>query len=255
MGLLLAEALPCAHIRQVSRVQMRTPLYLRPDRRVARAVASAHACGGECVWWRSQALGALLCSSLRSKRAELLSLLPSLCAGRHVRVARRPPRRSQPMRDTRSRCATPAADVRHPQPMRDPRSRCATPAADMPRVGCARAALLLGPLSLALPVARTPRRSDPRRTDPRRSDPWTPIHRRRGYIKYRDVSGRCIDNHLPVRPDTEGNRYIFLIQCISDTVDTAIHGDTSYRMYHPPSGENAGRVRSPDRVGVGLAST
>ena len=119
--------------------------------------------------------------------------------------------------------------------MRDPRSRCATPAADMPRVGCARAALLLGPLSLALPVARTPRRSDPRRTDPRRSDPWTPIHRRRGYIKYRDVSGRCIDNHLPVRPDTEGNRYIFLIQCISDTVDTAIHGDTSYRMYHPPS--------------------
>jgi hypothetical protein len=27
-----------------------------------------------------------------------------------------------------------------------------------------------------------------------------------------------------------------LIQCISDTVDTAIHGDTSYRMYHPPSG-------------------
>jgi hypothetical protein len=218
VGLLLAEALPCAHIRQVSRVQMRTPLYLRPDRRVARAVASAHACGGECVWWRSQALGALLCSSLRSKRAELLSLLPSLCAGRHVRVARRPPRRSQPMRDTRSRCATPAAD--------------------MPRVGCARAALLLGPLSLALPVARTPRRSDPRRTDPRRSDPWTPIHRRRGYIKYRDVSGRCIDNHLPVRPDTEGNRYIFLIQCISDTVDTAIHGDTSYRMYHPPSGRN-----------------
>ena len=106
MGLLLAEALPCAHIRQVSRVQMRTPLYLRPDRRVARAVASAHACGGECVWWRSQALGALLCSSLRSKRAELLSLLPSLCAGRHVRVARRPPRRSQPMRDTRSRHAT-----------------------------------------------------------------------------------------------------------------------------------------------------
>ena len=130
-----------------------------------------------------------------------------------------------------------AADARHPQPMRDPRSRCATPAADMPRVGCARAALLLGPLSLALPVARTPRRSDPRRTDPRRSDPWTPIHRRRGYIKYRDVSGRCIDNHLPVRPDTEGNRYIFLIQCISDTVDTAIHGDTAYRMYHHPSGQ------------------
>ena len=206
-------------------MQMRTPLYLRPDRRVARAVASAHACGGECVWWRSQALGALLCSSLRSKRAELLSLLPSLCAGRHVRVARRPPRRSQPMRDTRSRCATPAADARHPQPT------CHASVVQGPR--CCSVPCRSHSPSLGLPVARTP---VARTSDPRRSDPWTPIHRRRGYIKYRDVSGRCIDNHLPVRPDTEGNRYIFLIQCISDTVDTAIHGDTSYRMYHPPSG-------------------
>ena len=148
MGLLLAEALPCAHIRQVSRVQMRTPLYLRPDRRVARAVASAHARGGECVWWRSQALGALLCSSLRSKRAELLSLLPSLCAGRHVRVARRPPRRSQPMRDTRSRCATPAADARHPQPT------CHASVVQGPR--CCSVPCRSHSPSLGLPVARTP---------------------------------------------------------------------------------------------------
>ena len=146
MGLLLAEALPCAHIRQVSRVQMRTPLYLRPDRRVARAVASAHACGGDGVWWRSQALGALLCSSLRSKRAELLSLLPSLCAGRHVRVAHGAPATTlaADARYTRSRCATPAADARHPQPT----SRHAT------------RRLCKGRAVARSPVARTPRRSD-----------------------------------------------------------------------------------------------